>query len=288
MAAMAGTKVSYGSHFGVTLRGYYKLTLLALFLCLVFLVQPLIVLFSRRFYFRSARFVHHTVCRILEITVTVRGVPCAATPTLYIANHSSYLDIPVLGSIVLGSFVAKGEIASWPVFGQLCRMQDTIFIRRKSSQAGVQRDQLRVRLEENRNVIVFAEGTSTDGVHILPFKSSLFATVQEPLPEGRPIMVQPVSITAVTLDGLPMGRTLRPLYAWYGDMTLASHGWPMLKLGKMGVVVEFHPPVANTDYPDRKVLARYCDAQVQAGVVQALTGRARQELPALVTPEQGR
>lgn len=284
---MAGSTVSYGSHFGVTLRGYYKLTLLALFFCLVFLVQPLIVLCSRRFYFRSARFVHHTVCRILEITVTVRGTPCVETPTLFIANHSSYLDIPVLGSIVLGSFVAKGEIASWPVFGQLCRMQDTIFIRRKATQAGVQRDQLRERLAEHRNVIVFAEGTSTDGAHILPFKSSLFATVQQPLPDGRPIMVQPVSITAVTLDGLPMGRTLRPLYAWYGDMTLVSHGWPMLKLGKMGVVVEFHPPVSNTDYPDRKALARYCDTQVQAGVVQALTGRARPELPALAAPERG-
>jgi len=266
-------QVGYGAHFGTPIRGVYKLTLLIGWIFLVFLVQPVIVLCSKRLYFRSARLVHHVVCKILEFQITVKGQPCLQEPTLYIANHSSYLDIPVLGSLVLGSFVAKGEIERWPIFGSLCKMQDTIFIERKATQAGAQRDQLRERLERGRNVIVFAEGTSTDGCHLLPFKSSLFATVQKPLPEGKPIYVQPVSITAITLDGLPMGRTLRPLYAWYGDMTMAGHGWPMLKLGKIGVQVEFHPPIASTDYPDRKAIARYCDETVRAGVVQALTGR---------------
>lgn len=272
-------QVSYGSHFGSSLRGAVKLTLLAGWIGLVFLFQPLIVLCSRRFYFRSARFVHATVSKIIGLQVITRGTPCLAEPTLYVANHSSYLDIPALGSIVLGSFIAKGEIERWPVFGALCKLQDTVFIKRQATQAGVQRDVLREKLEQGRSLIIFAEGTSTDGCHILPFKSSLFATVQKPLPSGKPIMIQPISITAVTLDGLPMGRTLRPLYAWYGDMTLGGHGWPMLKLGKIGVMIEFHEPVASTAFPDRKALAQYCDEQVQIGVVRALLGRDKPAIP---------
>ncbi len=277
--------VSYGSHYGSTLRGACKLALLAGWIALVFVFQPVIVLCSRDFYFRTARFVHATVSKILGFKITVLGTPCLQHPTLYVANHSSYLDIPTLGSLVIGSFVAKGEIEHWPVFGALCKMQNTIFIQRKATQAGVQRDVLREELEKQRNLIIFAEGTSTDGCHLLPFKSSLFATVQKPLPDGKPIYIQPISITAVTLDGLPMGRTLRPLYAWYGDMTLAGHGWPMLKLGKIGVIIEFHPPVKSTDYPDRKALAQYCDTMVQAGVVRALLGR---KTPAILPPPEPR
>lgn len=271
-------QVSYGSHFGTTIRGIYKLMLLVGFIALVFLVQPLIVLCTRRLFFRTAQFVHATVSRILEIQITVRGTPSVQQPVLYIATHSSYLDIPVLGSLITGCFVAKGEVERWPVIGQMCKMQETVFIKRKASEAGVQRDLLRDKLEQGKNVIIFAEGTSTDGAHLLPFKSSLFATVQKPLPDGKPIYVQPVSITAVSLDGLPLGRTLRPLYAWYGDMTLGGHVWPMLKLGKLGVVVEFHPPIASTDLPDRKAIAAYCNRMAQAGVDRALTGREEPKL----------
>jgi lyso-ornithine lipid O-acyltransferase len=274
--------IGYGSYFGIPLRGAYKMALLLGFILLVFLIQPLIVLTTKRLFFRTARFVHHTVSKILELQITVRGKPCTTGPVLYIANHTSYLDIPTLGSLITGCFVAKGEIEGWPVFGQLCKMQETIFIKRKATEAGAQRDFVREKLLQNKNVIVFAEGTSTDGRHVLPFRSSLFASVREALPDGRPIMIQPISITAVTLDGLPLGRTLRPLYAWYGDMTIANHGWPMLKLGKLGVVIEFHPPVANTDFADRKALAQHCHRAVQQGVISALTGRA--SAPALPAP----
>jgi lyso-ornithine lipid O-acyltransferase len=276
--------ISYGSHYGTTIRGVYKFALLIGFIALVFLVQPLIVLCSKRLYFRTARFVHATISRILEIQITVRGTPCAEQPVLFVANHTSYLDIPVLGSLITGCFVAKSEVEGWPIMGQMCKMQDTIFIKRKATEAEAQRDVVRERLEQGKNVILFPEGTSTNGIHLLPFKSSLFATVQKPLPNDQPIYIQPVSITAITLDGLPMGRTLRPLYAWYGDMTLGGHGWPMLKLGKMGVLVEFHPAIASTTYPNRKAIAQYCNEQVQGGVVRALAGRCVADASAADAP----
>ena len=276
------TSISYGRHFGSTYRGIVKLTLLTGWIGLTFLVQPWIVWCTQRLFFRTARFVHHIVCRILRIGIVQIGAPCAGSPVLFVANHTSYLDIPVLGSIVLGSFVAKSEVEHWPVFGPLCKLQRTIFIQRKATQAGTQRDVMRERLEAGQNLMLFAEGTSTDGCHILPFKSSLLSAVERPLKDNAPIYVQPVSITAIALECLPMGRTLRPLYAWYGNMTLAGHGWPMLKLGRMTVAVEFHPAVKSTDFKDRKALAAYCSAMAQQGVSRAVTGRdpALQLLPA--------
>ncbi|MGB4101540.1 MAG: lysophospholipid acyltransferase family protein [Alphaproteobacteria bacterium] len=267
------TAHNYGTPYGATWRGMIKLTLLAGWIGLTFVWQPWIVLFTRRLFFRTARFVHHTVCRILRIDIVQIGTPCTEAPVLFVANHTSYLDIPVLGSIALGSFVAKSEVAGWPVIGPLCKLQRTIFIQRKTTEAGNHRNVLRDRLENGQNLILFAEGTSTDGCHILPFKSSLFSVAEQPLKDGMPIYVQPVSITAIALDGLPMGRTLRPLYAWYGNMTLAAHGWPMLRLGRMKVAVEFHPAVRSTDYKDRKALAGYCSQMALAGVNRALTGR---------------
>lgn len=264
---------SYGRPYGSPWRGGVKLTLLALWILLTFMFQPWILWSTKRLFFRTARIVHLMVCKILGIHIVQIGQPAMQTPVMFVANHTSYLDIPVLGSIVTGCFVAKSDVENWPVIGWLCKLQRTIFIQRKSSQAGGQLDILRERLEEGLSLILFAEGTSTDGCHILPFKSSLFGSVQKPLKNGEPVYIQPVSITAIALGGLPMGRTLRPLYAWYGNMSLAGHGWPMLKLGPMAVAVEFHPPVAATDFPDRKSLAHHCSTVVQQGVARAIAGR---------------
>ncbi|MEJ0063029.1 MAG: lysophospholipid acyltransferase family protein [Alphaproteobacteria bacterium] len=271
--AASSLMTGYGKPYGSTLRGAVKMALLAGWFGLTFLYQTPLLWFSNRFYFRGARFFHDTVRRILGIRVIQRGEVSDKAPTLFVANHTSYLDIPVLGSIVTGSFIAKAEIEGWPVLGALCKLQRTLFIQRSVTQVAGQRDVMRARLEEGQNLMLFAEGTSTDGCHVLPFRSSLFATVQKPLPDGKPIYIQPVSITAVGLDGLPMGRTLRPLYAWYGNMTMGGHGWPMLKLGRMAVIVEFHPTVANTDFKDRKQLAEHCTRMVRSGVERALAGR---------------
>ena len=149
----------------------------------------------------------------------------AVRPTLFVCNHSSYLDITVLGSMILGSFVAKTEVASWPFFGMLAKLQRTIFVDRRRHSTHTQRDDLLARLTEGDNVILFPEGTSNDGNRVLPFRSALFS-VAEPRRHGggegqiKDLIVQPVSIAYVRLNGLPVGHGLRPLFAWYGDMEL--------------------------------------------------------------------
>ncbi|MFI4987647.1 MAG: lysophospholipid acyltransferase family protein [Alphaproteobacteria bacterium] len=221
---------------------------------------------------RIPLFYHRTCCRIFGMTVEVRGEQATRRPILFASNHSSYLDIMVLASLIECSFVAKQEVANWPFFGLLARMQRTVFVVRERRQAAAQRDEITQRLADGDKLILFPEGTSNDGNRVLPFKSALFAVAREEV-DGKPLTVQPVSIAYVALDGTPLGRFLRPFYAWYGDMDLAPHLWRVAALGNATVVVEFHPPAPHDAFASRKVLAEYCFTQVAAGVARALAGR---------------
>ncbi|WP_207480575.1 lysophospholipid acyltransferase family protein [Arenibaculum pallidiluteum] len=216
---------------------------------------------------------YHRLCaRIIGLRVQTTGAPAQVHPTLFVSNHSSYLDIVVLGSLIPGSFVAKSEVGTWPLFGLLARLQRTVFVDRKPRNAASHRDDMQGRLEAGDDLILFPEGTSSDGNRVLPFKSALFAVAGLRV-EGRPLTVQPVSVTATRLDGIPLGRTMRSVYAWYGDMELAGHLWEMVKLGVLTVEVEFHPAVTVEDFGSRKALADHCWTVVAAGVDRAVSGR---------------
>ena len=218
-------------------------------------------------------FLHHRInCRIIGMKVEVRGEMRQEHPTLFVCNHASYFDIPVIGSLIAGCFVAKAEVATWPVMGTLARLQRTVFIERDPRRAAAHRNELVERLEQGDNLILFPEGTSSDGNGVLPFKSSLFAIAQASV-EGQPVVVQTVSIAYTKLDGMPMGRYLRPFFAWYGDMDMASHLWQALGLGNPPVVVEFHPPVTSADFGSRQALSEHCQRQAAAGVAAAIADR---------------
>lgn len=187
------------------------------------------------------RFYHRTCCRLLGIHVTAQGRPSHDHPVLFVANHASYLDIAILGSLIRGSFVAKAEIANWPFFGLLAKLQRTVFIDRRGAKAAHHRDEIGARLEAGDDLILFPEGTSNDGNRILPFKSALFSVAERQV-QGRPILVQPVSVAYTHIDGLPIGREWRPLVAWYGDMAMGHHVVNLIALGKLKVEVLFHEP----------------------------------------------
>ena len=216
---------------------------------------------------------YHSVCtRIAGMRVEVHGTRSRDRPTLFVSNHSSYLDITLLGGLIPGSFVAKQEINGWPFFGMLARLQRSVFVDRRATQVLRDRSQIDARLARGDNLILFPEGTSSDGNRTLPFKSALFA-VAEGAPGGRPVTVQPVSITCTRLDGIPLGRGLRALYAWYGDMDLVGHMWQMMKSGRLTVVVTFHPPVTFAAFGTRKALLDHCHGAIAAGVAEANAGR---------------
>ncbi len=215
---------------------------------------------------------HRQTCRIAGLRVIERGTQRPEAPTLFVCNHVSYFDIPVLGALIQGCFVAKAEVASWPFFGLLAKLQRTVFIERDPRRAATQRNEILERLKSGDSLILFPEGTSGDGNAVLPFKSSLFAVAELPLEDGH-VVVQPVSIAYTKLDGLPLGRYFRPFFAWYGDMDLLSHFWRALGLGPCTVVVEFHPPVTIADFGTRKALGDHCQRVVAAGVTAAIGDR---------------
>lgn len=257
---------------------------LAGFLGLVVLLAPVqlaVLVSGRGDPVELARFFHRRLTRLLGFHVRRHGRMAGADglgPVLYVANHVSYLDIPVLGSLIPASFVAKAEVEKWPLFGLLARMQNTVFIERRSARAGTHRSALRERLEKGDNLIVFPEGTSSDGQRTLPFKSTLFSVVEQDLLSGGEVRIQPVSIACTEIGGLPMGRDWRPYYAWYGDMTLLKHLWDVFKIGHFTIDVVFHEPVTMARFGDRKSLALHCQKLTASGVEKALRGRLEKDL----------
>jgi 1-acyl-sn-glycerol-3-phosphate acyltransferase len=225
-------------------------------------------------------FYHRICCRIMGIHVTIRGHRSRTHPTLFVANHSSYLDIMVLGSLVPASFVAKAEIARWPFFGTLAKLQRSVFVDRQRQNTHLQRDEMQKRIDAGENLILFPEGTSDDGTSVKPFRSALLSVAERRVgPRQAPLTLQPVSVAYTRLNGVPLGYGLRPLVAWYGDMELAPHLGRFLGLGDIEVVVEFHPTVTIESFGSRKALTDHCYREVAGGVAAALAGRP-QALPA--------
>jgi 1-acyl-sn-glycerol-3-phosphate acyltransferase len=219
---------------------------------------------------------HRFVCRLMGARITVLGTPLKGG-VLLTANHTGWIDIPILSAVAPVSFVAKQEVNLWPFFGTLARLQRTVFIRRERSKALEDRDTIRRRLRDGDALVIFPEGTSGDGNRVLPFKSSLLSAAELAMGEGadgvtRHAPVQPVSVSYVGLHGLPMGRENRPLFAWYGDMDLVSHLWEALGAGPIDVIVELHEPLTIDQAGGRKELAAAAEAAVRGGLVRALSG----------------
>ncbi len=229
---------------------------------------------------------HRFSCLLLGFDVRVSGEICSARPAFYVCNHISYADILVLGSLLEASFVAKADVASWPLFGWLARLTRTVFVDRRRASTDLQRDLITKRLDDGEGLILFAEATTSDGNRILPFKTSLFSAIDQASEQDVP--VQPITIAYTCLDGMPLGRTWRPYMAWYGDMTLGGHLWQVFCLGTWRVEVMFHPPVRRRQFANRKDLAQHCHDIVAVGMSSLLSGRPIQEPrePDLVAAQQ--
>jgi 1-acyl-sn-glycerol-3-phosphate acyltransferase len=221
---------------------------------------------------------HRFLCRLFGVRLRVIGTPVQGQGVLMVANHTSWLDILIFSAAARVSFVAKAEVATWPLFSTLARLQETVFVERtRRSQTAEARDQIRERLLAGDALVLFPEGTSNDGNRVLPFKSALMGAAEATVAvdssgRERHVLVQPVSTAYVGLHGMPMGRESRPLYAWYGDMELVPHLWEALKTGPIEVVIEFHPPISVDTLGGRKELAVACEAIVRKGQARALAG----------------
>lgn len=217
---------------------------------------------------------HRIAAPMLGVRVTVRGAPSQARPLLLVSNHQSWLDIVVLSTILPVVFVAKSEIAKWPLFGLFAKLQRSIFVNRSKRQETSEVNRaIAARLSGGDPVVLFGEGKASDGNRVLPFRSALLGALKDALGDNGHGHVQPVSIAYTKLQGVPMGRHFRHVAAWYGDMSLPGHLKRVLREGAIDAVVTFGTPVPVEPATDRKLLARTTEEAVRRMTAAALSGR---------------
>ncbi|MEL7214883.1 MAG: lysophospholipid acyltransferase family protein [Pseudomonadota bacterium] len=201
--------------------------------------------------------------RGLGLAVEIRGTPLQ-TPSVVVANHTTWLDTLALRTGPFLTFVAKAEVADWPLFGQIAKINNTLFVARKASEAKRQEADMAERLAQGERLIFFPEGTSSDALRVLPFKSSLFSTFCKPPMRDR-IHVQPVALAWIAPEGQPSS-----FYGWWGDMGLERNIWDIATRSFGGrLIITWCPPLSPADFSDRKALALAAETAVAEALVAA-------------------
>lgn len=206
---------------------------------------------------------HRLFCRVLGIHVEVRGAPVADRQAVFISNHLSHLDVSVIGGVVRACFVAKQDVRGWPVFGALSRLQQTVFITRDPRRVAEAVAKIRDALAAGHRLVLFPEGTTSDGRSVLPFKSSSFSVLADP--GMQDVVLQPMTVELLEADGRPIDAGGdRDLYAYHGEMTLVPHLLAFMAGSGARVRLHFHAPLPRDPRRTRKELAAAAQAQVSA------------------------
>lgn len=225
---------------------------------------------------------HRRVCGLLGLRIHQTGTVAKGSPVLFVANHSSWLDIPIISAIAPVSFIAKKEVGGWPGVSSLAQLQRSVFVdREKRLSVADTAKEVSQRLAAGDNLVLFAEGTSSDGNRLLPFRTSLFGAVKASGKSERgpatsagnqaPV-VQTLTVVYSKLHGVPLGRFDRALTGWYGDMDMVPHAWALLCAGPLDIIVDIGPPIALDSFKDRKALARHTEIEIRATLISHLRG----------------
>ncbi len=260
-----------------TLVACIKLALFIMLTAVLIVPQMIVVAFmhDRRIAYAIPMLWQKLMCRIIGLKVEVRGEPIRNRQVIYVANHVSYLDIPAIAALIPVSFVAKEDVAHWPVFGLLSKLQQTAFISRARGDINGTKNTLSRMLMEGKSLFIFPEGTSSDGARVLPFKSSLFSIALGDGEDKNHLPVQPVTIEIIETRGRLISEGgNRDVYAWHGDMDLAPHLWGFFKTQGATVRLHFHTERNPSSFADRKELAAACYEDVAAPLNPALARAA--------------
>lgn len=259
-------------------RAILVLALLGIITAALIPMQWLSVALQLRSRRRIPMLYHRIVCALIGVRVHRIGERIGEHPLLVVANHASWLDIPVITTLAPAVFVAKHEIASWPLFGLLAKLQRSVFVdRARRHKTGEVNAEIAQRLAEGDPVVLFGEGTSSDGNRVLPFRSALIGAARDALAAAEHtghVYIQPLSLAYVGLQGVPMGRQFRPMAAWYGKIDLIPHLLGVLRCGGLDVVATWGKPIAYDGEIDRKAVARSLESTVRLLTSTALRGRA--------------
>ena len=210
---------------------------------------------------------HKMLLWLLSVEVEIVGeIDQSKKSNLFISNHLSYLDIPVLGSKFPLRFVAKSEVENWPLFGFLAKQARSIFIKRNKTDSINQKHNILDIISSNEKVFIFPEGTTSDGNRVLQFKSSSFSSV-----ENKKFIIQPIVIVYSDLNGIPINRWLRPMIAWYGDMDLKPHLSKLVGLMSIKAKLIYLKPLNTKNFENRKDLSNYLEDRIRKVYSSALS-----------------
>lgn len=219
---------------------------------------------------------HRIAARLFGFRIRTVGEMHQGRPLLLVANHTSWSDIIVLSAVGQVSFIAKSDVRDWPVFGHMAILQRTVFVEReRRGKTGEQTSEIAKRLIAGDAMVLFPEGTTSDGNRVLPFKTALFGAAHAAIREAgvAEVVVQPVAIAYTHVHGMTMGRYHRPIASWPGDVELMPHLKGILREGAIDVEVRFGEPVVVTAATDRKALARAMEGKVRVLLQTSILGR---------------
>ena len=235
------------------------------FFALLLSLMTLLQLPMRRY---MTHYCFKLVAKIMNLKLNVTGEVTQQRPVIFVANHSSYLDIIALGALLPSPFVSKQEVGQWPVIGFISKVGGTAFIDRNPRKVRDNVAHLKQKLQEEKSMVVFPEGTTTDGNRIGAFHNSMFAlaeAIEEPVP------IQPIAIAYTRINNIPVGRFYRPLFAWYGDMELADHLWEILSMRSVTVDIKLLPPIHERKGMSRKQMAETSEKAVASAFQDMVT-----------------
>lgn len=254
---------------GGRIRAVRRLASILVWTLLAIPVQALLLALPGRGHVAFGKLYWRGVAWLMGLRLRCIGQPAGGPSTLYVANHSSWLDVVVLGGMLEANFVAKREIGQWPVVNLIARLGRTVFVSRSRSRTRGEAAEIRDRLAAGDSIVLFPEGTTSDGGRVMAFRSAFLSVADQ----AR--QVQPVSIVYDRLGGLPACRRDRPLFAWYGDMDIFSHLWRLARRPSARATIVLHQPLDPAAWPDRKALTAAC-----AGVIAESCATLRQNRPA--------
>ena len=252
----------------------------AIVICVVSLVLVPLQILCLRFDWKLRRYLprywHRIVCYWLGVRIHVIGKLEADRPLMLASNHSSWLDILVLSAVADVAFIAKSEVRDWPVFGLFAQWQKSVFIEREQKRkTGDQVNEIAERMAAGEVMVLFPEGTTSDGNRLLEVKSSLFGAAAAALPKtpDAVVHVQPVAVAYTRIHGIAMGRYYRPIAAWPGDIALVPHLKDIVACGAIDVDVCFGEAMDYRAGSNRKEVSATIARRIRTMLASRLLGR---------------
>jgi 1-acyl-sn-glycerol-3-phosphate acyltransferase len=251
-------------------RALFFIFVLAPYMVLGAMVQTVWLLLRLPGWNMVPRIFHRLGCIFLGMKVKVIGRPVAGRPTLILSNHISWTDIIAIGSVADVTFVAKQEVSRWFFVGFISWMQRTLFVdRTRKTDARRTTREIGQRIAERGAVLLFAEGQSDIGTHVLPFRTALVGAAQHAMEEAgaKDVMIQPLTVAYTKLQGLAIGRTDRTLIAWIKGKSIGQNIKEILTGGVKEITVAFGEPRIMAQGADRKVVTKLVENDVRRMLV---------------------